>query len=114
MSRIALLAIGALALTAVPASAQTPNDVRCLLVSNVFAKAGKAEKERKIAEATMYFYLGRIAGRFSDAQLKAAFDAQQKAIKGMNGAPIMTACARNMTTSASKVQTLSQSAAAKR
>ena len=94
--RIFLLAAGLLAFTAAPASAQSPSDVRCLLVSNFFAKVSKDEKARRRAENASYFYLGRSAGRFNDAQLKAALDAEQKSLKSSNAGPLMAACSQYM------------------
>ena len=94
--RIFLLAAGLLAFSAAPASAQSSNDVRCLLVSNFFAKVSKDEKGRRRAENASYFYLGRSAGRFNDAQLKAALDAEQRSLKSSNAGPVMAACAQYM------------------
>ncbi|MBA2467146.1 MAG: hypothetical protein H0V46_06020 [Sphingomonas sp.] len=84
------------------------------MVSNVFAKSGKNEKSKALAEAAMFFYLGRIAGRLTDAQLRAALLAQERALKGVNVAPIMAACSQNLRANVNKLQTLGRRPAARR
>src|SRR5262245_49046152 len=51
-----------------PASAAAPaqgiaGDVRCLMLSNVFAKSATEASAREIAAQSLLFYLGRINGR---------------------------------------------------
>jgi hypothetical protein len=105
---VTILARAAIALTAVavaaPASAQAVNDVRCLLVSNLFAKAGKDQKQRTTAEAAGYYYLGRIHGRMKPAQLKAQMVAQSKAVTAANSGATMSACARQLQASLKTAQ----------
>jgi hypothetical protein len=98
----------ALKTSAVPASAQTVNDVRCLLASNIFAKRANDDKAKHVAEAGAYFYLGRIDGRYNVQQLKLALAAQRKAITNANASAIMSACARYMAESSKALQDLSQ------
>jgi hypothetical protein len=61
-SNIPAVAFFAVALSAIgsPASAQVGDDVKCLLASNLFANAAKDPKARASAEASRFFYLGRI------------------------------------------------------
>ena len=68
-----LATAAALLMTSAEASAQTATDARCIILSNAFAKAGKDADAQKLAEATLYFYLGRI-NMTSGPQLKALLD----------------------------------------
>lgn len=81
-----------LGISAVPASAQNVDDVRCLLASNAAAKVAKDSNEKRLAEAALHFYLGRIDGKFSPSQLAAAFAAQLKSLTGANLGPTMQSC----------------------
>ena len=91
-----------------PASAQAGNDVKCLLASNLFAKAAKDPKTRTAAEASKLYYLGRIHGRLNAAQLKAELLAQQKSISAKSASTIMNGCARQMESGIKMVQTVTQ------
>jgi hypothetical protein len=86
------------------ASAQPANDMRCLLVSNLFAKSGKEPKAKRVGEVAAYFYLGRIDGRVSSDQLRTAMREQQKTVTAENAGAVMAACARRMEASARSVQ----------
>ena len=87
-----------------PANAQALNDVRCLLVSNLFAKAGKDPKQKTIAEVSKYYYLGRIQGRLSPAQLKTQALAQAKMLTPATASTAMGACAKQLQASARSVE----------
>ena len=102
------------AIAAPPASAQSLNDVRCLLVSNLFAKAGKDQKQKTIAEVSKYYYLGRIQGRVSPDQLKAQALAQAKTLSPQTAGPAMTACAKALQASARSVEATLASIAKKK
>ena len=91
-----------------PAQAQTASDVRCLLASNLFAKSAKEPKTRLAAEASKFFYIGRIHGRMNVSQLRAQMVAQKKAITTTNAGPIMNSCARQMEAGVKMVQGASQ------
>jgi len=89
------------------ASAQSSqNDVRCFLVSNIFAKAAKDPKARKLAEAGAYFYLGRMDGRMSGIQLNRAMREQSKTLGAANASAVMAGCARYMQASAKSFRSL--------
>jgi hypothetical protein len=77
---------------ATPARAQSANDVQCLLASNAASKLAKEPDAKRAAEATLHFYLGRIDGKYSDAQLAAAFTSQLPSLAGASVGPIMQAC----------------------
>src|SRR5689334_12665155 len=79
----ALLAIAA------PAAAQNVNDARCILLSNAFAAEAKDAQAQKLAEASLYFYLGRLSPTETTAQLKTVFDQQSKTITETNAGPLM-------------------------
>lgn len=104
---VSLAALAAL-LAAAPASAQAGGDVKCLLASNLFAKAAKDPKTRTAAEASKLYYLGRIHVRLNAAQLKAEMIAQQKTISPKNAGVVMNACARQMESGIKMVQGVTQ------
>ena len=83
----------ALMATAGAATAQTASDAQCILVSNVFAGKAKDDNAKKVAEASIYFYLGRIGNQMTTAQLKTLLDAQSKTITQANAGPTMNKCA---------------------
>lgn len=75
------------------AAAQTATEARCIILSNAFAKQAKDADAQKLAEASLYFYLGRIAGQPTTAQMKAVMDQQAKTITRANAGPLMRDCA---------------------
>jgi hypothetical protein len=79
--------------TAGAAAAQTASDAQCLVVSNAYASQAKDEKAKKIAEASVYFYLGRISNQMTSAQLKALLEAQARTLTQANAGPTMGKCA---------------------
>ena len=91
-----------------PARAQVGNDVKCLLASNLFAHSAKDPKVRVSAEASKFFYLGRIYGRLDATQLKAQMLTQQKSITNTNAGQIMNGCARQMEAGVKMVQAVTQ------
>ena len=109
MKRTTLFLALASAVFAAPASAQDRmSDVRCLMVSNVFAKGAKEANAKQVAASAMLFYGGRVSS-LSASQIQAAFALQQKQVTPANAGATMTACANAMQRS---LQTL-QGAAAK-
>ena len=96
----------ALLATGGAASAQSSADLQCIVVANAFASQAKDANAQKVAEAAVFFYLGRI-GNLTSAQLKAQLDAQTKTLNQQNAGPTMQKCANGVQ---SKVQLL-QSAA---
>lgn len=108
------LAVPVALFAAAPARAQAGNDVKCLLASNLFAKAAKDPKTRTAAEASKLYYLGRIHGRLNAAQLKAELLAQQKAISSKTAGAIMNGCARQMEAAIKMIQGVTQQIAPKK
>ena|SRR4051794_30411861 len=106
--RIAIAA--ALLLSGSAATAQSATDAGCILLSNAFAKSAKDANAQKAAEASLYFYLGRIGNGMTSTQLKALFDQQGKIITDANAPTMMTACVKAIQTKVDLLQTLAQSA----
>jgi hypothetical protein len=98
-------ASGLLALAAPAAAQSLASDVKCLVVSNLFAKS-KDPKARQAGVETRFFYLGRLNG--SAAQIQAALEAQGRTITQANAGPTMQACARAVVQRASEVQAIGQ------
>lgn len=105
------LALAGAACIASPALSQTAEqDVRCLMVSNIFSQTEKEAGKRQVASAARLFYLGRVDARVSGANLKATLAAQAKTITPENAGPAMTACARSMQGKMSALQGFAQPA----
>ena len=71
----------------------TASDAQCIVVSNVFAGQAKDPQQKKVAELSVYFYLGRVGSQMATAQLKTLLDAQAKTLTQQNAGPIMNKCA---------------------
>ena len=106
MSLLGFVFFSVLLMSNTATAQSSQNDVRCFLVSNIFAKAAKDPKARKLAEAGVYFYLGRIDGRVSGTQLKRTVREQSKALSAANASAVMAGCARFMQASAKSVRSL--------
>lgn len=77
---------------AAPVSVPAPTTAGCLLVSNAFANGATEDKDKKVAEAALYFFMGRIDERTTSAQLKAQIEQQEHTITNDNAGPLMDAC----------------------
>jgi hypothetical protein len=76
------------------AQAQTvPDDVRCLLLSNMFAKQGGNERGRQVAAQSLLFFAGRLDARANTQAVTAAMRAQRSAIDAKTASTGMSACA---------------------
>ena len=106
-----LAAAAALLMTSAEASAQTATDARCIILSNAFAKAGKDADAQKLAEATLYFYLGRI-NMTSGPQLKALLDQQVKTITDATAGDQMNECVKGLQAKMQLMQSLAPPPAA--
>jgi hypothetical protein len=107
MKTIRLAAAAVLLMATTPPAAQSANDARCILLAKAFAGDSKDAKQQKIAEDTLYFYLGRIAGQPTAAQMKAAFDQQGKTITDANAGPLMNDCVKPVLAKVQVLQALS-------
>ena len=106
--RIALAAL--LIATSGAAGAQSGADARCILLANVFAAQTKDPGAQKVAEAALYFYLGRINPTETVAQMKALFDQQSKTITDANAGQLMGDCVKPVQEKVQLIQTLAQQA----
>ncbi len=90
-----IFAAGLLSLAiAAPVSAQSvPDDMRCFILSNFFAKSDKDPKRRMLAAQATIFYLGRLDGR---ADSKAIVTGLHSQIDPKTAGPLMTACAQHL------------------
>jgi hypothetical protein len=87
------------------ASAATPQDVRCFMLSNFFAQKNDRVEGRRLAQMSGFYYLGKLQG-MSDAALRRQIAAQQKLIKPATASSEMQGCARGMQASGLHMQSL--------
>jgi hypothetical protein len=92
MKALTLALATALLMTGGAAAAQSAGDAQCLIVSNAFAKDTKDAAQQKAAEASLYFYLGRVSDRTTAAQLKTLLEAQAKTITDKTAGETMNRC----------------------
>jgi hypothetical protein len=92
---------------AMPAAAQSiPDDVRCLALSNAFAKSAAEDPARKAASRSLDFYLGRLDAR---ADKQAVASALRSVKIDPKSAPAeMTACSTRFAEAASRMQSLAK------
>ena len=99
-----LLALPTALAAAVPAPAQTqPSDIKCLLLSNMYANRAEDEKARATALQASFFYLGRVYGPV--AQIQARLQEEAKALSPTGNADEMAACANAMVRRAEELAT---------
>jgi len=94
------------------ATAQTASDLQCIVVSNAFAGAAKEDNAQKIAEASVYFYLGRIGNTMTSAQLKTQLEAQAKTLNQQTAPGIMNKCTAAIQAKVVMLQSIAASAKA--
>lgn len=110
-----LLAVSAFpAMAANPPAANPPSDVRCLLLSNGFAKSASNDQAKQVAAQTLIFYVGRLDGRMAPAALEAAMRAQSSSIDPKTAGPEMTACAARLARAQQAITALGREAATQR
>jgi hypothetical protein len=103
----------AIASIAVPAVAQTANqDVRCLMLSNLFAKAAPDAQGKEAAAQSRLFYLGRVSAKVASAQLAPAMATEAKTMDAAHVGPEMNKCLANVQASVSAVEAASAKAQA--
>ena len=95
------------------AVAQTAKDAGCLLVSNVFAKDNKNADAQRLAQASVYFYLGRIGAGTTAAQLKSMMETQAKTLTDATAGGVMNECIKDFQAKMQLVESLSPAAAPK-
>ncbi|RYD81698.1 MAG: hypothetical protein EOP61_42700 [Sphingomonadales bacterium] len=90
---------------AVSASAQSvPDDVRCLALSNTFAKNATEEPARQAASKALLFYLGRLDARGDPAAVKSAI--QSAKIDSKTAPADMSACLARVKNAARSIETV--------
>ena len=100
------------AIAASPASAQTvPDDVRCMLLSNMFATGARDEKARNVAAQSLGFYIGRLDGRADPQGIVTAKRAQPSSIDPKTAGPAMDVCASRLARAAQSIQALGKTTA---
>lgn len=106
MKALSITLAAALLATSGAAAAQSATDARCIVLATGFANQSKDANQQKIAEDTLYFYLGRVAGQPNSAQFKAALDAQSKTITDANAANAMAQCVGAVKTKVQLLQSI--------
>lgn len=97
------------AAVAIPAAAQSiPDDVRCLELSNAFAKSATEEPAREAASRALLFYLGRLDARGNPQAIKSAM--QSSKIDPKTAPTEMSACSTRFANAAQAMQSLAKSA----
>lgn len=107
----AALALGA-AFVATPAAAQSNPDVRCFILSNKYAQAGGSSQAKAAGQMGFLYFLGRIDGRLSDAQLRAAVARESASLNQRPAAAPaeMARCAQQVQAAGKKIQSFSTAA----
>ena len=105
-----ILAAAALIAPVTAASAQSANDARCIVLSNVFAREGKDANAKQLAEASLYFYLGRLTTVPTAAQLKTALDSAAATLTDANAGTLMAECVKPVQARVQVLAGLSQQA----
>ena len=106
MKAIHITLAAALLTTSGAAAAQSANDARCIILANAFAGQSKDANQQKLAEDSLYFYLGRINGQPTTAQMKAVMDAQAKTLTDANAGTLMGECVKAVQAKVQLLQTL--------
>jgi hypothetical protein len=113
MMKISKIAAALLLLTAsAPVFAQSvPDDARCLVLSNAFAKGATDTRARQAAAQSMIFYLGRLDGRAAPRVIADAMRAQSDKIDPKTASSEMNACAGRVGHAMQAIQALTKPAA---
>lgn len=106
MKSFSITLAATLVATSGAAAAQSATDARCIVLATGFANHSNNPNQQKIAEDSLYFYLGRVGGQPGSAQFKAALDAQAKTITDANAATLMAACVAAVKTKVQLLQSL--------
>lgn len=107
-----IVALG-VGLAALPAGAQAIDpDVRCLLVSNLFAQAEKDPAGKQMAAVSGVYYFGRVDARLSLPQVRTQMMALSKGVKQAELPVIMNACAKQMQAKQQAFQAMGKAMAA--
>ena len=94
MKMIKLIFAASLLTTGGAAAAQSATEARCIVLANVFSQTAKDENAKQLAQASLYFYLGRMTVQPTPAQMKAALDQQAKTLTDANAGQLMGDCVK--------------------
>ena len=108
MKMTKILAAAALLAPAAAASAQSANDARCIVLSNVFSREAKDAPAKDLAEASLYFYLGRMTSVPTAVQLRTALSGAAATITDANAGTLMAECVKPVQARVQVLQELSQ------
>jgi hypothetical protein len=106
--------VAALFLVAIgtPALAQSvPDDVRCLVLSNIFSRNAKETPGRESAAKSLLFYLGRLDGRADVRTITNAMRALNGKIDPKTAPAEMSACAARIVHAQQTIQAAGRAAA---
>lgn len=103
-----ILGVSMLVAPFVAQAQSTSEDVRCLMVSSVFARIARDDNTRRASAMTGAFYLGRLNGRISPAALTAAIKSQDNGMPAKQAEPIMRACAARATAAQEQVAAIAK------
>ena len=109
MNTLKIALATALLATGGAAAAQTASDAQCIVLSNAFAGQAKDAQAKELAEASLYFYLGRV-GNMTAAQLKTLLDAQTKTLTQAAAGPAMNKCAATIQAKVDLLKSIAASA----
>lgn len=110
MTTIFTAAIAAATVGAPLAAQAVDQDVRCWIASNFVARQEKDPARKQFAGLAGFYYLGRLDARVSSQQLKAAANAQVKAMNGTDLGPLMRTCATRLIDRQKALQAMAQQA----
>ena len=106
MKPFSMMLAAALIATSGAAAAQSATDARCIVLATGFANEPKDANQQKLAEDALYFYLGRVPGQPTAAQLKATLDQQGKTITDANAGALMGDCLKAIQAKVQLLQSL--------
>lgn len=107
MKALLTLTAAALLTTSGAAVAQSTSDARCIVLSSAYSREAKDANAQKLAEASLYFYLGRISGTTTAAQLKPLLDAQIKGLSDATAPGLMNDCVKGLQAKVQLLESLS-------
>ena len=110
MKALTIALATALLTTAGAATAQTASDAQCIVLSNAFSGQAKDAKAKEIAEASLYFYLGRLTTVPTAAQLKTTLESAAATITDANAGTLMAECVKPVQQRIQVLSDLSQQA----
>lgn len=110
---ISKLAASLLLLAPAPsAAAQTlPQDVRCLMLSNMFAAIATDPAGRQAAAQSLIFYVARLEGRGDARMIATVMRAQRATIVAQTASADMLACGTRMQRASQVIQDAMKAAA---